>query len=356
MKTMHKTMNGSPKAKAEGSSCEHCGARGEHLTCPVCDGRGCVTQREIAEKLGLSKWLDATELTTEAVAKAFDAKCKETMKQAEADARKRFEEKEEAERKLRIEDEKKNEALLRDQEERISELANAVADAQQRAKTAEEALQKRRQQPAAVGRAAERDFAAVVGAQPDFRVSDKLPRNGDYEVWFSARGSESGEPVLVDIKRDSSALTKNAFDKLIRDCRARGRAVGILVADRIEEVHEIFGSQRVVTDGEQVVLLTSINDFCSDLRLLGVYFSRIITARIANDLPLITALDGLLAEMAEVIAELDGVAQQVAGTLEKQADVLRDVLATKLAERIRHLIMSAQSRISEASKTLATAA
>src|SRR5262249_55090926 len=150
------------------------------------------------------------------------------------------------------------------QGDQVLELRQLHAVAEARARQAEDALTKRRQQPAAVGRTAERDFAAVVGAQADFRLSPKLTKNGDYEVGVKVDVGdgtlvEIGQPLLIDVKRDGAALQELALTRLVRDCRARGRFIGVLVADRVEEVAEIFGTPRVrVLDGV-TILLTSID-------------------------------------------------------------------------------------------------
>ena len=116
----------------------------------------------------------------------------------------------------------------------------------------------------------------MIGELPDFRISGKLARAGDYEVWLKADAgdgtlAEIGEPALVDVKRDSAALQEVALTRLVRDCRTRDRVFGVLVADRLEEVAEIFGSPRLRVQDGITVLLTSVDSFASDLRLLGPY-------------------------------------------------------------------------------------
>jgi hypothetical protein len=255
--------------------CGHCGAAEPHVACPVCEGRGCLSTRELAEKLGLREALDATEITAAAVAKAVDARVLASIEATKKMERERTEQLLAADRRRYAESEERLRRLVKDQGDEISKLSQSRADAEARAKLAEEQLKHRRQQPAAIGRTAERDFASFISSHPDLRVSQKLVKSGDFEVWVKVdlgdgTLAEIPDPILVDVKRESAALQATGLVKLVRDCRARGRLVGALVADRVEEVGEIFGPSRVRMVEGIVVLLTSIDAFCQDVRLLAV--------------------------------------------------------------------------------------
>jgi hypothetical protein len=180
----------------------------------------------------------------------------------------------------------------------------------ERLRVAEEALSRRRAQPASVGRVAERDFAAHVGGQSDFRVSPKLPKGGDYLVWpkvptLDGVLAEIAEPVLVDVKKESAALHPSALSKLVRDCRARGCIMGALVADSIEDIAEVFGSPRVrLIDGVTIVL-TSLEAFPVEMRLLGPYYRHLLDIRRDADETVVIRLAQALTQVMQHLSEIE---------------------------------------------------
>lgn len=299
--------------------------------------------------------LDAAELTAEAVAKAVDGKVLECFEAARKIERERSEQVMTVERKRLAEGERRLQEQVKSQSQELLELRQLHAEAEARAKQAEDALAKRRQQPAAVGRTAKRDFAALVGAQADCRLSQKLARNGDYEVWIKADVGdgtlvEIAQPLLVDVKRDGAALQELALTKLVRDCHARDRLIGVLVADRVEEVAEIFGTPRVrVIDGV-TILLTSIEAFLNDVRLLAPYMKSLVDAQLVGDESLLAALSTGLGEVSQLVAEIEKAAEGVAGALEKQVTVLRSTLAVKLCRRVNEIVTKSQQRLADAAK------
>jgi hypothetical protein len=205
---------------------------------------------------------------------------------------------------------------------------------------AEEQLAKRRSQPAAMGRTAEHDFAAMMGEHVDFRLSDKLPRGGDYDLWLRVADGNGGlleldEPMLVDIKRDTAALHPNALTKLLRDCKDRGRRFGVLVADRLDEVTEAFGSPRMRVHHGVFVLFTSIDSVVSDLRLIGMVWSKYLAESRQVGGPSVNDLTARLAEVGGMLDEAEQALAQVAGTLEKTAENIRTKVIKKIFTRLK---------------------
>jgi hypothetical protein len=162
---------------------------------------------------------------------------------------------------------------------------------------------------------------------------------------------EIAQPLLVDVKRDGAALQELALTKLVRDCHARGRLLGVLVADRVEEVAEIFGAPRVrVIDGV-TILLTSIEAFLNDVRLLAPYIKSLVDAGLDGDESLVSSLSNSLAEVSQVMAEIEKATECVAGALEKQVTVLRGTLATKLCRRVNEIVMKSQHKLADVAKS-----
>jgi hypothetical protein len=331
-------------------TCESCGAMEPHTACPVCSGRGCIAPRELAERLGLRDALESTELTAHAVAKALDGRVLECFEAARKIEQQRCDQVLAAERSRLSESEHRQGDERKRLSDELTAARQTLAQAEARARQAEESLAKRRQHPAALGRVAERDFASMVGDLPDFRISAKLPRTGDYEVWLKTSAGagplvEIAEPVLVDVKRESAALQEIALARLVRDCKARGRIVGVMVADRLEEVSEIFGSPRVRTHDGVTVLLTSVDAFASDMRLLGPYMRLLVDASRDGNETVLAALLGDLGEISKLMAEIERQAESVALALEKQATILRDSLVERACGRARKIVSESQQRL-----------
>jgi hypothetical protein len=347
---------GHSKAASDGRGrervCLQCGAGEPHITCPICSGRGCISGRELAERLGLRDALDATELTAEAVAKAVDGRVLDCFEAARKIERERADQLIGVERQKLAKEQQGQEEQLRNVIKELTELRRSQAEFEARAKQAEDALARRRLQPASIGRAAERDFAALVGTQSDFRVSAKLAKAGDYEVWVKAdlgdgTLSEVAEPILVDVKRESAALQEAGLQKLVRDCKAKGRLAGALVADKLEEVAEIFGTPRLRTVEGVVILLSSVEAFTSDVRLIAPYLRQVVDARRSGNAQLVAILGDHLGELAEVVGTIEGQADAIAGVLEKQAKVLRDNVVNKICGRARQVHRRVDDQVPE---------
>jgi hypothetical protein len=337
------------------ASCTRCGSSAAHVPCPVCEGRGCLSTRELAEKLGLRDALDATALSADAIARAVDARVLASIEATKKLERDRTDQVLAADRRRQAENEGKLRALIKEREDELTRVRDGRAEAEARAKLSEDLLKQRRQQPASVGRTAEKDFASLVGTFPDMRLSPKLAKGGDYELWVKfdvGDGSltEMAEPLLVDVKRESAALQAGSLTKLVRDCRARGRLVGVLVADRSEEVGELFGPNRVRMLDEVLIILTSVDAFASEIRLLAPYFKTLIDARREGDEALLAALATSLSEVSQLVVEVESGAEAVAVVLERQAQTLRTTVCAKLCARIRKSVVDAGKRIARTAR------
>ena len=214
-------------------ACPQCKARGAgHLVCPTCSGRGCISPAELAKLLNLERFLDVEALTIDAVAKALDARSLKHFAETEKrEARRADEMIASAERAWENERKQWKDERI-GLEQAIVELRGDVVELQTELKEKNELLQRRRHQPAAVGRAGERDFVGFWAAEPDLRFSDKLYNTGDFLCWYKVDDgggqlTEAPEPILCDTKvRKSPADWRRARAQLVRDARARKLAVG----------------------------------------------------------------------------------------------------------------------------------
>jgi CII-binding regulator of phage lambda lysogenization HflD len=120
---------------------------------------------------------------------------------------------------------------------------------------------------------------------------------------------------------------------------------GVLVADRLEEVAEIFGSPRLRVHDGVTVLLTSVDAFVSDMRLLGPYLRALVDAKRNGNESLVSALGANLAELGKLVAEIERHTDNVASALEKQAGVLRDTIVERLCGRVRDVVVGSQQRL-----------
>src|SRR5262245_51746406 len=136
--------SGTKNSQSADAVCTRCGADEGHMACPVCAGRGCISGREVAERLGMREALDAAELTADAVAKAVDGKVLECFEAARKVERERSEQVLLLERKRLGEAERRLQEQIKTQGDQLLELRQLRAEAEARAKQAEEAFAKRR--------------------------------------------------------------------------------------------------------------------------------------------------------------------------------------------------------------------
>ncbi|MCC6574821.1 MAG: hypothetical protein IT462_13660 [Planctomycetes bacterium] len=258
----------------------------EQIKCPLCEGAGSLSGDEIIKKTGMKDISRVAEITaTKALALAHDSlwnKYEAKLNQQVADRTDKLEQKlrsteadranlekqlkveaENARKKQLADDQAANAVALEKLQNELARIKGELAQAQgkvsnlprevelareatkqdlSRQLTSEQEANKRMAQElgelrmklaatAVQGRVEERSFEEEVREWPQFHVSDKLARNGDYILSLrdASGASWKGSELLIDNK-DKDKVAADDLTKLIRDIKQRKYNLGAIVA------------------------------------------------------------------------------------------------------------------------------
>jgi predicted nuclease with TOPRIM domain len=305
----------------------------ETIECPLCSGAGKLKRTEILDRLGVRDFARVAQLSAEEAFRLLQSKHDREHQTAwsrfEVELAKRT-----AEIRERLSGELRVALSERDSlSRRVENSLREVADLRERNQALESELSK----VARVGKREEMDFADEARTWAGICISDKLPRNGDFILFYRAPNGEPTEPKILIDNKDKSTITESDIDKLVRDARERSIGVAALVARDENQLRQADRASRWSRKDGVWLLRTTRQWIARDLDVLKPIFERMRV----QGFDLLEKNAVLAEELRRTFPEIDRIEKE----LGKAAKAIQSVsaLVVRYKERLRDLCDTAAS-------------
>lgn len=299
----------------------------ETIECPLCLGAGRLKRTEILDRLGVRDFARVAQVSAEEAFRLLQSKHDREHQTAWS----RFES-ELTKRTAEIREQHKDElrSALSERDDRTRRVEGCLREVAQ-LRERNQQLETEMAKVARVGRREEMDFAEEARTWAGIRISEKLPRNGDFILAYHAPNGDCIEPKILIDNKDKTTIAESDIAKLVRDARERSIGVAALVAREESQLRQVDRESRWSRKEGVWLLRTTRQWLPRDLDVLRPIFERMRV----QGFDLLESNAVLAQEVRRTLPEIDRIEKE----LGRAAKAIQSVsaLVVRYRERLRDL-------------------
>jgi hypothetical protein len=299
----------------------------EFIDCPLCHGEGELKRSDILDRLGVKDFARVAQLSAEEAFRLLQSKHdregQTSWSRFEVELAKRTTEiRERYGEELRMTKSERD-----DLTRRVEDCLREVGQLRERNQALEGEMSKATRR----GKLEEISFEEEARSWPGIRISEKLPKNGDYLLSFRDASGAPTEPQMLIDNKDKLSVGEADVRKLVRDAKERRCAVAVLVTRDESQLRQIDRESRWAQEDAVWILRTTRLWLPRDLEVLRPAFDK-MRAEGPDFLQRNVAL-GI--EILRTLIDLDGIEKE----LGKAAKAIESAtgLTTKYRLRLQRL-------------------